>query len=71
MQDGSTKPKIQEAFLEEETHEPSLKGYKQLARGVGGAVASREGQKPVQRLRDGRRGVNLGYLCYCALAAMI
>lgn len=38
MQNGSTKPENQEAFLEEETHELSLKEYKQSAREMGSGV---------------------------------
>lgn len=53
MQDGSTKPKIQEAFLEEETHERSLKGYKQLARGVGGEWLPEKGRSLCKGCRMG------------------
>lgn len=44
MQNGSTEPEDQEAFLEEETHELSLKGCKKLAREMGYGVVQRRAE---------------------------
>ena len=44
MQNGSTKLEDQEAFLEEETHELSLKDCKKLAREMGYRVVQRKAE---------------------------